>query len=260
MNPQLTQILAQKRSEICNLKTSGISKGSRPEKFPIRNFEAAISKLNRINLIAEIKFASPSAGTIRCPSDPLTIAQAYEKSGASAISILTDKSNFSGNIKHLRRVKAGVSLPILRKDFILEEIQLEESRVWGADAVLLIARILSTQQLTHLLGKCRRLGLAALTEVHDREELERAVGCGADIIGINNRNLDTFSVDLNTTLKLAPHLPAGCIRVSESGIHTRRDVALLKKAGIHAFLVGTALMKSERIEKKAKELTGMHVA
>ncbi|MFP4085288.1 MAG: indole-3-glycerol phosphate synthase TrpC [Desulfobacteraceae bacterium] len=259
MGPQLEQMLRYKRKEADNLKARGFPKPAPRNGIPVRNFKAAISKPYGINLIAEIKFASPSAGTIRKGDNVGHIARMYEQAGAAAISLVTDKRYFKGDIQNLPLLKRMVSLPILRKDFIMEEIQVKESRIWGADAILLIARIVSVEKLKRLLSACRRRGVAALTEVHDRADLEKAVASGAPIIGINNRNLDTFEVDLDTTLTLAPRLPQGVIRVSESGIHSRGDVKMLKKAGIHAVLVGTALMKSAQIAEKVKELTGINV-
>lgn len=260
MHSLLAQILTDKRKEVECLYNAGLPGGEAPNASPTRDFKGAISGRDRIALIAEIKFASPSAGTIRRKGDPLQIARMYERAGAAAISLLTDHPYFGGDITDLPRVKKIVSLPILRKDFILDEIQVEESRFWGADAVLLIARILSAQKLENLIKACRAQGLAALTEVHDGKELELAMGCGAEIIGINNRNLDTFEVDLETTLKLAPLMSTGRIIVSESGIKGREDVEFLRKAGIHAILVGTALMKAERMEIKVGELAGTPMA
>lgn len=260
MNSLLEEILTEKRREVERLWKDGLTRHGIPAVSPLRDFRGAVCVQNHIGLIAEIKFASPSTGMIRRGGNLIPIARMYERAGAAAISILTDKQYFNGEITNLLQVKRTISLPILRKDFILEEIQVEESRLWGADAVLLIARILSAQQLERLLKVCRSQGLAALTEIHDREELETAVGCGAEIIGINNRNLETFEVDLETTFNLAPHVPEGCTIVSESGIKGRQDVELLKMAGIQAVLVGTALMKSKRIEAKAEELAGCSVA
>ena len=178
----------------------------------------------------------------------------YQEAGAAAISLLTDKRFFSGDLNDLPRLKGAVSLPILRKDFIIDEIQIRESFSKGADAVLLIARILSKEQLKKLLHTCQELGLAALTEVHDRHDLEKAIDCGAGIIGINNRNLDTLEVDLRTTLELAPLVPDKPVIISESGIKNGEDLQSLRRAGIHAVLVGTCLMKSEDIGNKAREL------
>ncbi len=254
MNGLLAEIIAEKQKEVRELKYTreGITR-ERPA-FPIRDFKGAISRTDRINMIAEIKFASPSVGIIHEKTDPVTIGRIYEEAGAAAISLLTDKRFFRGDLGHLPRLKRATSLPILRKDFIVDEIQVRESFSWGADAILLIAHILSRQKLKGLLGMCQRLGVAALVEVHDQHDLHKAIECNSDIIGINNRDLDTFKVDLATTLRLAPLVPGGHIIVSESGITNGNDVLALKEAGVQAILVGTALMKSEDIVKKAKGL------
>jgi len=257
MHSRLAEILAEKCKEVDRLKKGEVPRNRDNDVPPIRDFKGAISRSDRINLIAEIKFASPSAGIIREKSDPITIGQIYEEAGAAAISLLTDKTFFRGDPDHLPRLKESISLPILRKDFIIDEIQVRESFLLGADAILLIAHILSRQKLKGLLGMCQRLGMTALTEVHDRNDLNKAIDCKADIIGINNRDLDTFKVDLTTTLRLAPLVPGGHIIVSESGINNSDDILVLKEAGVQAILVGTALMKSEDIEKKAKGLAGV---
>jgi indole-3-glycerol phosphate synthase len=198
MHQKLKEIIEQKHKEIALLKKEGISQ---PDINipPLRDFKKAISTPNRINLIAEIKFASPSAGTIRKAGNPAEIGLAYEKAGAAAISFLTDKLFFNGEIKKLPIVKNAVTLPMLRKDFIIDEIQVREAVLYGADAILLIARILTESQLRELMQLSEELELAALTEVHDRNDLDMALKCGAEIIGINNRDLDTFHVDINTT-------------------------------------------------------------
>jgi indole-3-glycerol phosphate synthase len=182
------------------------------------------------------------------------VGRIYAEAGAQAVSLLTDKKFFGGNLSVMPRLKSSIPLPILRKDFIIHEIQIVESVHYGADAVLLIARLLSSHQLREFLDLCRRLGLAALTEVHDRGELSRAIDCGAEILGINNRNLDTFAVDLTTTMDLASLVPEGLIMVSESGINGPEDIHLLRHAGVHAVLVGTSLMKSRDIGQKVREL------
>ena len=253
MHPRLTEILAEKKSEVARLKkrTHVIRDNDMP---PMRDFKDAISLPGRIGLIAEIKFASPSAGRISEKTDTASIGQIYEKAGAAAISILTDKRFFEGDLDQVPRLKHTISLPILRKDFIIDEVQVREAFLYGADAVLLIARILSMQQLGELIAVCREMGLDSLTEIHDRDDLEKAVESGADIIGINNRDLDSFEVNIDTTFELAPLLPDNCILVSESGIEDGRDIQALKKSGIHAVLVGSALMRSPDIAKKTGEL------
>lgn len=253
MHQKLKEIIAQKYKEVEILKKQGIPKIDF-DVPPLRDFKKAISKPGIINLISEIKFASPSAGTIKEECDPVEIGVAYEKAGASAISLLTDKMFFQGEIKNLPIVKKAVSLPILRKDFIIDELQVKEAVVYGADAVLLIARILTAQHLKDLIDLCKELDLSALTEVHDKNDLDIAIECGADIIGINNRDLDTFHVDINTTGELAALVPGSCVLVGESGINSGGDIRGLKEKGINAVLVGSALMSSGDPESKVREL------
>jgi indole-3-glycerol phosphate synthase len=254
LHSRLKEILAEKRNEVAALKKRGMPSVEDIHAPAIRDFKAAIFTKGRISLIAEIKFASPSAGTIRQKGDPVPIGLIYEKVGAAAISLLTDEKFFGGDLNNLPRMKKAVSLPILRKDFVIDEIQVRESAVFGADAILLIVRLLSREQLKDLLDACLDLGMAALVEVHDRQDLEKAVSCRAEIIGINNRNLDTFQVNLNTTLELAPLVPDRHVLVSESGIRDESDIRLLNGCGIRAVLVGSSLMKSDNIEKKTGAL------
>jgi len=246
MHKKLLEIIEEKKREVDRLKRDGITP---PEgKIPgLRDFKDAISRPGRINLIAEIKFASPSAGMIREKTDPAAIGKIYEHAGASAISLLTDRKFFQGDISYLPALKRSVSLPILRKDFIIDGIQVEEASCCGADAVLLIARILSTLQLKELIKACRELGPVPLTEVHDRTDIEKALECGADIIGINNRDLDTFDIDINTTFSLASLIPEDCVIVGESGINDEKDIHALKGTRVNAALVGSALMKNDDI-------------
>ncbi|HUU41707.1 MAG TPA: indole-3-glycerol phosphate synthase TrpC, partial [Desulfatiglandales bacterium] len=248
------EIIAEKRREVLRLKKRGVSMNEVDGLPPVRDFKGAISAPGKINLIAEIKFASPSAGVIRQKTGPLAIGRIYEDAGAAAISFLTDAPFFGGDLAQLPLLKKAINLPILRKDFIIDEIQVRESFAFGADAILLIARILSNHQLKDLLGMCREYGMASLTEIHDGKDLDMAIDCGARIIGINNRDLDTFDVDLNTTLELAPYIPDTCVVVSESGINKAKDISLLKKCGIQAVLVGSSIMKSNDIETKTREL------
>jgi indole-3-glycerol phosphate synthase len=244
MHNRLKEILDHKRNEVEDLRKRGLPERRDNALPPPRDFKAAISTPGRIHLIAEIKFASPSAGVIHESVDPCTIGRVYEEAGVAAISLLTDNRFFGGSLEELPRLKKAVFLPILRKDFIIDAIQVRESFLYGADAILLIARILSREQLNELLALSKEIGLSPLTEVHDLHDLEKAVDCGAEIIGINNRNLDTFEVDLQTTLDLAPRVPGNCVMVSESGIGRPGDIRRLGKTGIHAFLVGTSIMKS----------------
>jgi indole-3-glycerol phosphate synthase len=243
MNRKLAEILAAKKNEVARLKKAMpvYSGGNLPL---LRDFKAAISAPRQISLIAEIKFASPSAGPIRPKTDPIPIGRIYENAGAAAISLLTDKRFFQGDLNQLPLLKKAVSLPILRKDFIIDEVQVREAFAYGADAILLIARILSQTQFTELIAVCRELGMAHLAEVHDRDDLKKVIDSGAEIIGINNRDLDTFAVDINTTFKLAPLVPHDRILISESGINHDEDIRSLRDTRVQAVLVGSALMKS----------------
>ncbi|MFB0525977.1 MAG: indole-3-glycerol phosphate synthase TrpC [bacterium] len=221
---------------------------------PARNFKGAISHPGKINLICEIKKASPSSGLICKDFHPKKIARTYEKNGAAAISVLTEDKYFQGDILHLFSVKESVNLPILRKDFIIDEYQLYESRAFGADAVLLIASILDGEQIGEFIKINKVLAMETLVEVHCEEDLEKILSTPVEIIGINNRNLKDFTVDLNVTKKLRKKIPQGKIVVSESGIKTRDDVLLLKNTGINAILIGQVLLESEDIGRKLEEL------
>ncbi len=253
MHHQLVEILAEKQSEVTRLKRCMPFIRDK-ERLPLRNFKAAISIPQKISLIAEIKFASPSAGRIRKKVDPISIGRIYQDAGAAAISLLTDQRFFQGDLEQLPRLKKAISLPILRKDFIIDEVQVREAFFYSADAILLIARILSQAQLTEYIALCRELGMTPLTEVHSRDDLEKAVASGAEIIGINNRDLDSFKVDIATTLELAPLIPPNCVRVSESGITEEEDILALKTTGIQAVLVGSSLMRSKDLALKTKEI------
>jgi indole-3-glycerol phosphate synthase len=218
-----------------------------------RDFAGALLKPG-IGLIAEIKRHSPSKGKLMDCDDALPLGRLYEEAGARAISVLTDAEFFHGTLDDLERVRAGVSLPCLRKDFVIDDYQIHEARAHGADAVLLIARILSDRQMRDYGQLAREWGMGVLTETHSAVEIERAVNAGAKIIGINNRDLDTFKTDLNTTLELRGLVPKGCTVVSESGIHTRDDVRKLEDAGVDAILVGEALVTSDDIGRTIREL------
>lgn len=254
MHMRMKEILGHKQREVENLRKRGLRFSRKDDLSPIRDFKTAISLSGSIGLIAEIKFASPSVGVIREKMDPCAIGKIYEESGAVAVSLLTDNRFFGGNLDDLPRLKKAISLPILRKDFVIDEIQVRESLLYGADAVLLIARILSKERLKALIVLCKELGLAPLTEIHDHQDLEKAVNCGAEIIGINNRNLETFEVCLQTTLDLVPLVPKNCIIVSESGIFDKEDIQLLRRSGIQAVLVGTSVMESKDMASKTREL------
>ena len=253
MYSRLVEILDEKQIEVAKLKKSGIPVNGDND-LSRTDFAGAISVPNRIGLIAEIKFASPSAGTIRKKADPISIGRAYERGGAAAVSLLTDKLFFGGELDQLPHLKRAIFLPILRKDFIIDVIQVRESFLFGADAILLIARILSHGQLKDLLAAALEFGLDSLTEIHDRNDLEKAVECGAKIIGINNRDLDTFKVDIKTTLDLAPLVPKSCVLISESGIASKGDIQRLNGTGVNSVLVGTSLMKSNNLRAKTREL------
>jgi indole-3-glycerol phosphate synthase len=206
---------------------------------------ASLRTRERVNIIAEIKRRSPSKGIIRGDFNPEWIAERYAASGAAAISVLTEEDFFEGSLEHLRAVRARVESPLLRKDFVFDEYQLQEALKAGADAVLLIVAILEDFQLARLIARARELGLDALVEVHSADEMQRAVGAGAPIIGINNRDLTTFNVDLETSIELSRLAPQDAILVSESGINTGDDVRRLREAGFNAFLVGEHLMRAD---------------
>ncbi len=226
------------------------------EMTPARDFRSAIRRFNQITLIAEVKKASPSAGVIRADFDPVQIARTYESHGAAAISVLTDEEYFLGSLRYLTDVKAAVELPVLRKDFILERYQLLEARAAGADAVLLIAECLPDERLLTLQREATALGLHTLVELHDAEQLPRVLDSGAPVIGINNRDLHTFTTRLEHTLELLPKIPADRVVVSESGIKTHADLLKLGAAGVRAVLVGESLMRAADIGAALDALKG----
>jgi len=287
----LDKIVEEKKREIAKLPARIIAAGdlrdAMLERGERRDFMAALRNpprtthhAPRVALIAEVKRASPSAGII-CPDfDWITLAKAFEAGGASCLSVLTDEKFFQGSLDYLRQIRAAVKLPLLRKDFIIDERQILEAIEWGADAVLLIVAILTDAQLKKFHSLATEAGLAALVEVHDEAELDRATAIGAELIGVNNRDLKTFKVDLANTERLAvrlvesresrvesqknaaPGRPStldprpSTILVAESGIHTRTDVERLAKCGAKAILVGESLMKGGDIRAKVKELIG----
>ncbi len=203
----------------------------------------------RLSFICEVKKASPSKGVIAPDFPYLAIAQEYERAGASAISVLTEPEYFKGRDSYLTEIRQAVSLPLLRKDFTVHEYQLYEARLMGADAVLLIAALLDTDTLRRYIGICNRLGLSALVEAHDAQEVHSALAAGARVVGVNNRDLRTFEVDLNTCLRLRDRVPASIPFVAESGIRTPEDIEQLRGAGVNAVLIGETLMRSP--DKKA---------
>ncbi len=263
----LDTIVAQKKIEVARLDAQPVGPREVEQALqhcgPRRDFAAALRqpKTGSVTLIAEVKKASPSAGVICADFDPVRIARAYEAAGASCLSVLTDEKFFQGSLTFLKQIRAAVSLPLLRKDFIIDERQILEALAWGADAILLIVAILSDAQLKQYLELAAAGGMAALVEVHDEAELARAVAAGAQVIGVNNRDLKTFTVNLATTERLAACLRsfpqgAGKLLVAESGIHARADVERLSRCGAHSILVGEALMRHTSIAEKAAELLG----
>jgi indole-3-glycerol phosphate synthase len=282
----LDKIVAEKKVEVARLPERVLAAGDLRdallERGERRDFLAALRDASRIThhasriaLIAEVKKASPSAGVI-CPDfDPVRIAKEYEAAGASCLSVLTDEKFFQGSLDYLRQIRAVVKLPLLRKDFIIDERQILEAIEWGADAILLIVAILSDTQLEKFHALATEAGLAVLVEVHDEAEMEHALKISPALIGVNNRNLKTFEVDLATTERLAAKIedgrlrmsktsapssilnsPSSLILVAESGIHTRADVERLKQCGAKAILVGESLMKGGDIQAKIRELIG----
>ncbi len=257
---KLEEIVAHKRVEVEEQKKSrSIAQLERALKTrpPVRSFARAIDRPGKLGLIAEVKRSSPSAGTIRPQANAVDIAKEYQAAGAQALSVLTDAKFFSGSLADLAAVKEKVPLPVLRKDFLLEEYQILEAAVAGADALLLIVAILDRPTLKRLLSLSTDLGLDPLVEVHAEPELDQALEAGAPILGINNRNLATLEVDLKTTQRLIRRLPKeGRVIVSESGIHSRRDVEFLERLGVQAVLIGEELMSSPDVAARAKELMG----
>lgn len=259
----LDKMLQAKRQEVAARKST----------VPLRDLKARIRDLpsprdfhrvldrrsqgGGIRLIAEVKRASPSQGVIRERFDLDQVTQAYVTAGAAALSVLTDEPFFKGHLDDLARVKGRVSIPVLRKDFIIDPYQVYETRAWGADAVLLIVAALETQSLQDLLALSQELGLHPLTEVHSRKELQRALGVKVPIVGINNRDLNTFQVSLETTFTLLAEIPPERVVVSESGISDRAEVTRLEAAGVDAILVGEGLLRAQDVEGKARELLGM---
>jgi indole-3-glycerol phosphate synthase len=263
----LDTIVEQKKREVSCLPARAVSgaelrcaMNARGER---RDFMLALERprAGAVALIAEVKKASPSAGVI-CPDfDPVRIAREYERAGASCLSVLTDEEFFQGSLEYLKEIRQAVRLPLLRKDFMIDERQIAEAIEWGADAILLIAAILSDQQLERLHSLATEAGLAALVEVHDEPELDRALNAGAKLVGVNNRNLKTFKVDLGVTERLAGKMASASgdspLLVAESGIHHRVDVERLAACGAQAILVGESLMKEKSSTGKIAELLGL---
>jgi indole-3-glycerol phosphate synthase len=206
---------------------------------------AALSDPDRINVIAECKRRSPARGVLRWAYDPATIAAGYERAGAAALSVLTEPGFFDGSLDHLKAVRNAVQLPVLRKDFTVDPYQIWEARAAGADAVLLIVAALDDAELLGLMNEAREAQLDALVEVHDEEELGRALAAGADLVGVNNRDLKSLAVSLDTSRRLAPLLPSGVVAVAESGLRTAADLLMLQALGYRGFLIGERFMSAE---------------
>lgn len=263
----LDTIVTQKRLEIAKLPGEPVTEAdlrAAVRQRGLRDFFGALRKPRHgdVALIAEVKKASPSKGVIRADFDPVKIALEYQAAGASCLSVLTDEEFFQGSLGYLAAIRAAVDLPLLRKDFIIDARQIREAVQWGADAILLIVAILDDRQLYEFYQLATGVGLTALVEVHDERELDRALAVGAQLIGVNNRNLKNFSVDLATTERIArrlfsgPGTRHGTLLVAESGIHTRADVLRLKRGGARAILVGESLMREADLTAKARELLG----
>ncbi|MCC9607219.1 indole-3-glycerol phosphate synthase TrpC [Blastopirellula sp. JC732] len=259
MSTVLDKIVATKREEI------DVAKEQYPAELlekmlekapPVRDFFGALAAEGPIKLIAEVKKASPSKGIIREDFNPVEIALAYEAAGATCISCLTDEVYFQGSLDYLREIRKAVGIPVLRKDFILDPYQLLEARVAGADAVLLIAECLDDETLRTLLDGTHELGMTALVELYEPENISRVLASGAKLIGVNNRDLRNFEIDLNHTVRLRQQIPSEKLLVGESGIFTNDDVQLLANAGVDAILVGESLMRQKDIGAAVKTLLG----
>jgi indole-3-glycerol phosphate synthase len=258
MPASLDQIVAAARRRVADTKPAADLRQldrQAGEHVP-RGFRRALDSASQdgVAVIAELKRASPSRGLIRADFDPEVLAQELESAGAAALSVLTDSEFFQGSLENLRRASACTKLPCLRKDFIVDEFQLLEARANGADAVLLIVAALSQDELKRLASRAEEYSLDVLCEVHDEDELQLAVDAGCTLIGVNNRNLRTFQVDLETAFRLADSIPKNSVRVAESGIHSAADIARLRAVGYQAFLIGESLMKAKSPRETLKTL------
>lgn len=258
----LDRIVETKRVEVERLAAS-LSRSAAEREIaampPTRGFHDALTRRRKreIGLIAEVKKASPSKGLIRPDFHPVSLAEAYVSAGADCISVLTDETYFQGSAAYLSAIREAVDVPLLRKDFIIDDLQVYEARLMGADAVLLIAAILTDDQLAKYSALAKDLGLDVLLEVHDRAELERALAFGSTtLIGVNNRNLRTFETSLETTASLSERVPANITLISESGIRTQEDIAYLSGAGARGVLIGETFMRRERVDEAVFELLG----
>lgn len=251
----LETIVTQKKLEVARLKSEGIKAPEKPVS-PVRGFIQALTRASEIAVIAEVKKASPSKGIICQDFDPIKIAISYEEGGAEAISVLTDERFFQGSLEYIPLVRQTVKVPVIRKDFIIDELQIDQSSRYGADAILLIAAILVQEQLRDYLQMAAELGIDVLVEVHNEKELEKSLAAGSRIIGINNRDLRDFTVDLATTLGLRQEIPDAIPVVSESGIRNRDDIRMLQDHGVTAVLVGESLMRSDDRAAALRKLRG----
>lgn len=254
----LEKIVEAKKLEVERLKEIGEKNlwKSAKDSNPPRGFLKQLQKGSGMRVIAEIKKASPSAGMLRTNFDPAAIAASYSKHGAACLSVLTDEIYFKGSLTDLRVVRDAVSIPILRKDFVIDRLQVFEARAAGADAILLIAEILNQNQLQEFHELSISLGMDVLVEIHEPECAEKAIQVGSQLIGINNRDLRTFTTDLNHSFRIRPLLPDDCFVISESGIKTKEDLAALWKAGIKGVLIGETLMRAEDPGQKLSSLVG----
>jgi len=251
----LARIVQHKRRELADAELCQQALDTKARSLSRRDFRAAL-EAGAPAVIAEVKKGSPSKGLFANRFEPAVIAQTYQKGGAAALSVLTDHQFFHGSLADLEAARAAVQIPALRKDFIISKVQVAESAAWGADAILLITAVLTDHELRDYREYAESFAMAAVVEVHDREEINRAVASGARIIGVNNRDLRTFDVRIETSLELAERIPTGVVRVSESGIHSAADVARLRAAGYSAFLVGEHLMRSGDPSRAIEELRG----
>ena len=256
----LDEIVATQRRELAAAKARmplEELEAQAAEAPPVRDFRAALAGPGPIRLIAEVKKASPSGGVLREDFDPVAIARTYQAHGAACLSVLTDVPYFQGHLSYLARIRAAVVIPLLRKDFLIDEYQVVEARMAGADAVLLIAEILDDSTLRSLLDRARTLGMSALVECHEAANLARILDAGADLVGINNRDLHNFVTDLELTLRLRDRVPRGVTLVSESGIRDRADALRLEAAGVDAILVGESLIRAPDVGRAVDELLGL---
>jgi indole-3-glycerol phosphate synthase len=253
----LTKIVEQTKSTLASRKrlvSMHVLIEQAEDQVPARDFSAALRRPDTVNIIAEAKKASPSKGIIRADFDPVSIARCYEQNGAGAISVLTEEHFFQGHLDYLKNIRSAVSIPLLRKDFIIDPYQIYEARAAGADALLLIAAVLEQHELDALYQLTRDLGMHALIEVHTKEELKNAIRVKPAIIGINNRDLNTFITDIQTSVQMRPLIPENIITVSESGINTPDDICCLRSSGIDAFLIGESLMREHDPAQKLIQL------